>query len=166
MPFPGGRINYWRLVVSLIRCNYGRPCNRICYAGRACVAADGRPTDSERLVVNRCPWLLDFWASRYPDAQFLLFFTRAETALAQALMCGIEPFQFIKDWEVNTRHLIRFQRRYRQRALLLSAEAANENPHTLVEATRIIGLGLNISTGSVRGQCLQPAKRSVFWRGV
>lgn len=105
--------------------------------------------DSERLVVNRCPWLLDFWAARYPDAQFLLFFTRAETALAQALMCGIEPFQFIKDWEVNTRHLIRFQRRYRQRALLLSAESANENPHTLAETTRTIGLALNVATESV-----------------
>jgi hypothetical protein len=114
----------------------------------ASLLTDDHP-DSERLVVNRCPWLLDFWAARYPDAQFLLFFTRAETALAQALMCGIEPFQFIKDWEVNTRHLIRFQRRYRQRALLLSAEAANENPHTLAETTRTIGLALNVATESV-----------------
>ncbi len=103
-------------------------------------------SDSERLVVNRCPWLLDFWVARFPDAQFLLFFTRAETALAQALMCGIDPIRFIKDWEANTRHLIRFQRRYRQRAFLLSAEAANENPHRLVDIARTIGLSLSAST--------------------
>jgi chromosome segregation ATPase len=106
-------------------------------------------SDSERLVVSRCPWLLDFWGARCPDAQFLLFFRRAETAVAQALMCGIEPIRFLKDWEATTRYLIRFQRRYRQRTLLLSAEAAKENPHRLVEATRTIGLTLNLSTESV-----------------
>jgi hypothetical protein len=105
-------------------------------------------SDAERLVVNRCPWLLDFWAASYPDAQFLLFFTRAEAALAQALVCGLEPIQFIKDWEAHTRHLIRFQRRYRQRVLLLSVEAASENPAALVETARIIGLSLNVPTES------------------
>jgi hypothetical protein len=106
------------------------------------------PSAADRLVVNRCPWLLDFWATRYPDAQFLLFFTCAETALAQALMCGIEPLQFVEDWKANTHHLIRFQRRYRQRALLLSAEAANRYPDALVEAARLIGLSLQVAPES------------------
>jgi hypothetical protein len=103
---------------------------------------------ADRLVVNRCPWLLDFWATRYPDMRFLLFFTCAETALAQALVCGIEPRQFVADWKANTHHLIRFQRRYRQRALLLSAEAANQYPDALIGAASLIGLSLQVDTGS------------------
>ena len=103
---------------------------------------------ADRLVVNRCPWLLDFWATRYPDMRFLLFFTCAETALAQALQCGLEPRQFVADWKANTHHLIRFQRRYRQRALLLSAEAANQYPDALIGAASLIGLSLQVATGS------------------
>ena len=103
---------------------------------------------ADRLVVNRCPWLLDFWATRYPDMRFLLFFTCAETAMAQALVCGIEPRQFVADWKANTHHLIRFQRRYRQRALLLSAEAANQYPDALIGAASLIGLSLQVDTGS------------------
>ncbi|MBK8386802.1 MAG: hypothetical protein IPL11_14690 [Candidatus Accumulibacter sp.] len=103
---------------------------------------------ADRLVVNRCPWLLDFWATRYPDMRFLLFFTCAETALAQALVCGIEPRQFVADWKANTHHLIRFQRRYSQRALLLSAEAANQYPDALIGAASLIGLSLQVDTGS------------------
>jgi hypothetical protein len=115
---------------------------------RLALLLSGNQSYSDSLVVNRCPWLLDFWATRYPDARFLLFFTCAETALAQALMCGIEPLQFVEDWKANTHHLIRFQRRYRQRALLLSAEAANQYPDALIQATRHIGLSLQVATES------------------
>jgi hypothetical protein len=105
--------------------------------------------DSRHLVVGKCPWLLDFWATRYPDTQFLLFFTGAETALAAALMRGIDPIRFIDDWKANLQHLMRFQRRYRQNALLLSAEAANLCPEALVEAGRSIGLSLQFPAESV-----------------
>ena len=116
---------------------------------RLALLLSGNQSYTDNLVVNRCPWLLDFWATRYPDTRFLLFFTCAETALAQALMCGIEPVKFVEEWKANTHHLIRFQRRYRQRALLLSAEAANRYPDALIEATRHIGLSMQVATESV-----------------
>ncbi|MER2623426.1 MAG: hypothetical protein ABTS22_05750, partial [Accumulibacter sp.] len=116
---------------------------------RLALLLSGNQSYTDSLVVNRCPWLLDFWATRYPDTRFLLFFTCAETALAQALMCGIEPVKFVEEWKANTHHLIRFQRRYRQRALLLSAEAANRYPDALIEATHHIGFSLQVPTESV-----------------
>lgn len=113
----------------------------------ASLLPDDQPNSERCGSSDRCPWLLDFWATRYPGAKCPLFFTQAETALAQALTRGIEPIQFIKDWEANTRHLIRFHRRHRQRALLLSAEKQPTRSHMRWSRSPEIGLTLNVFDG-------------------
>ncbi|MEF8706336.1 MAG: hypothetical protein V5B07_07870, partial [Candidatus Accumulibacter sp. UW27] len=93
---------------------------------------------------SRNLWLLDFWAATSPDAKFLLFFTSAETAVAHALRCGIEPGDFVSYWKAATRHLMQFQRRHRRRAMLLDAESASRQPEALIDAGRLLGLSLQL----------------------
>ncbi len=95
---------------------------------------------------SRSLWLLDFWAARYPHAKFLLFFTSADTGFASALMSGIEPTEFLDGWKASNRHLIQFLRRHRQRALLLNAELASQHPEAFIDAGRLLGLSLQLST--------------------
>ena len=99
---------------------------------------------------SRSVWLLDFWAMQYPDARFLLFFTGAETALARALMCGVEPSRFLDGWKAANRHLMRFQGRHRRRALLLNADAASRHPDELIAATQLLGLSLQVDAEGER----------------
>ncbi|RRS33632.1 MAG: hypothetical protein NV67_15735 [Gammaproteobacteria bacterium (ex Lamellibrachia satsuma)] len=91
---------------------------------------------------SRSLWLLDFWAETFPQARFLLFYIRAESALAYALQKGINPEQFIEDWHASNQVLIHFQRRNRRRSLLLDAEAAAQQPDALADACQRIGLVL------------------------
>jgi chromosome segregation ATPase len=91
---------------------------------------------------SRSLWLLDFWAATYPDAKFLLFFTSAETAVARALLCGIEPDDFVGYWKAATRHLMQFQRRHRRRAMLLDAEVASRQSEAFIAASQLLGLSL------------------------
>jgi len=100
------------------------------------------PLSSVLLADSRIVWLLDFWATRLPDAQFLLFYTRAETAVAHALLQGVEPLQFLAGWQAANQQLIQFQRRHRRRALLLDAEAASHHPQALIHACQLIGIEL------------------------
>jgi hypothetical protein len=93
---------------------------------------------------SRSLWLLDFWAMQLPDARFLLLFTGAETAVARALMCGIDPVRFLDGWKAANRHLMRFQGRHRRRALLLNAEVASRHPDELIAATQRLGLSLQV----------------------
>ena len=94
------------------------------------------------LAESRSLWLLDFWAAKLPHAQFLLFYTRAESAVAHACVQGIDPHQFLEGWQVANRQLLRFQRCHRQQALLLDAEAAVRHPRELIEACRRFDLPL------------------------
>ncbi|MEO8333116.1 MAG: hypothetical protein ABI479_11850, partial [Gallionella sp.] len=88
--------------------------------------------------------LLDYWARQFPEAQFLLFFTRAESALAHVLQQepGVEPQQFLEHWHASNRQLLNFQRHHRQRTLLLDAEAVSQFPQALESVCRRIGLVL------------------------
>ncbi|HEX6828397.1 MAG TPA: hypothetical protein VF104_05405 [Burkholderiales bacterium] len=103
-------------------------------ADKALMLADGRNL-----------WLLDFWAARFPQARFLLFFERADMALARVLCQGAEAQGFIEGWEAGSRQLLEFQRRHRRRALLLDAEAAVRRPDALVDAARQGGMVLTDS---------------------
>ncbi len=94
------------------------------------------------LAESRSLWLLDFWAAKLPHAQFLLFYTRAESAVAHACVQGIDPHQFLEGWQVANRQLLRFQRCHRRQALLLDAEAAVRHPRELIEACRRFDLPL------------------------
>ena len=94
------------------------------------------------LAESRSLWLLDFWAAKLPHAQFLLFYTRAESAVAHACVQGIDPHQFLEGWQVANRQLLRFQRCHRQQALLLDAETAVRHPRELIEACRRFDLPL------------------------
>ena len=94
------------------------------------------------LAESRSLWLLDFWAAKLPQAQFLLFYTRAESAVAQACVQGIDPNQFLEGWQVANRQMLRFQHFHRRRAVLLDAEAAVRNPHEFIEVCRRFGLPL------------------------
>ncbi len=89
---------------------------------------------------SRTLWLLDFWATTFPQARFLLFYTRAESALAFALQQGKDPEQFIEAWRTNNRQLMHFQRRNRHRSLLFDAEMAIQHPETLAGTCHRIGL--------------------------
>ena len=95
------------------------------------------------LAESRSLWLLDFWAAKLPHAQFLLFYTRAESAVAHAFVQGIDPHQFLEGWQVANRQLLRFQHCHRQRAILLDAEAAVRQPQELIQACRRFDLPLH-----------------------
>ncbi|MBL3599980.1 MAG: hypothetical protein JMN25_08930 [gamma proteobacterium endosymbiont of Lamellibrachia anaximandri] len=91
---------------------------------------------------SRSLWLLDFWATTFPQARFLLFYIRAESALAHALQQGVDPERFMEAWYASNQVLIRFQRRNRRRSLLLDAEATAQQPEALADACQRIGLVL------------------------
>jgi hypothetical protein len=96
---------------------------------------------------SRSLWLLDFWAEQTPKAQFLLFYTRPEAAIAHALLQGIEPQQALQGWQTASRQMLQFQRRHRRSALLLDAEAAGKNLETLIEICRRAGIPLQSPPG-------------------
>ncbi|MCK7579950.1 MAG: hypothetical protein MZV65_32595 [Chromatiales bacterium] len=89
-------------------------------------------------------WLLEQWAEHYPQARFLLFYTDPETALIAALKAGADPADFLDGWRAAVHRLVRFQRRHRQRSLLLDAESARLDPQAMVEAAQRIGLMLRL----------------------
>ncbi|MBL3527808.1 MAG: hypothetical protein JMN27_09570 [gamma proteobacterium endosymbiont of Lamellibrachia anaximandri] len=91
---------------------------------------------------SRSLWLLDFWATTFPQARFLLFYIRAESALAHALRQGVDPERFMEAWHASNQVLIRFQRRNRRRSLLLDAETTAQQPEALADACQRIGLVL------------------------
>ncbi len=97
---------------------------------------------------SRSLWLLDFWAMTFPQAKFLLFYIRAESALAYALQQGVDPEQFMEAWYASNQVLIHFQRRNRRRSLLLDAETAAQQPEALAEACQRIGLALQAANPS------------------
>ncbi|MBA1445492.1 MAG: hypothetical protein M3H12_16345 [Chromatiales bacterium] len=97
---------------------------------------------------SRSLWLLDFWATTFPQAKFLLFYIRAESALAYALQQGVDPEQFMEAWYASNQVLIHFQRRNRRCSLLLDAEMAAQQPEALAEACQRIGLVLQAANPS------------------
>ncbi len=115
-------------------------------------------TDTPMLWADsRSLWLLDFWAETFPQARFLLFYIRAESALAYALQKGVDPEQFIEDWHASNQVLIHFQRRHRRRSLLLDAEAAAQQPEALADACERIGLVLQAANPSPILTAVAPA---------
>jgi len=115
-----------------------------------CVAAlfSKNASSPVHLADSRNLWLLDFWAKQFPQAQFLLFFTRVETALAHALQQEVEPRLFLECWQAANRQLLKFHWRHRQRALLLDVEAVSLHPQALKEICRRIGLVLKPTVNS------------------
>jgi hypothetical protein len=89
---------------------------------------------------SRNLWLLDFWASMWADARFLLFYTREESALAHAVQEGLDPLYFLEGWKAASRQLLSFQRRNRKRVLLLDAEAASRQPDEMIKICRQFGI--------------------------
>ncbi len=106
---------------------------------------------------SRNLWLLDFWATTFPQAKFLLFYIRAESALAYALQKGVDPEQFIEDWHASNQVLIHFQRRNRRRSLLLDAETAAQQPEALADVCQRIGLVLQAANPSPILTAVAPA---------
>ncbi len=86
--------------------------------------------------------LLEQCASQYPNASFLLFYTRAEIGLASAIGEGVDPDEFIEAWSQANQRLMQFQRRYRGRALLFDAEAVASKPSVFAQSCLLIGLEL------------------------
>jgi FtsZ-binding cell division protein ZapB len=91
---------------------------------------------------ERTLWLLDYWAARLPEAQFILFYSSAETALEKACIEGIDAFERIEQWQTVSHQLVTFYRRNRRRTLLLDAEAAIGNPQAMIEAFKRIDINL------------------------
>jgi hypothetical protein len=91
---------------------------------------------------SRSVWLLDFWHEKYPDALFLLFYTRPETAVTHALRQGVDPNVFLHTWQTANRQLMQFQRRHRKNAVLFDAEAAMIQPQAFSGMCRRHGLSL------------------------
>lgn len=94
------------------------------------------------LADSRNLLLLDFWAGQFPDARFLLFYRRAEAALAHALAQDLDAVRFVDAWKSDNRLLLRFQRRHRGRSVLLDADAAVIYPEELIQAARQGGVHL------------------------
>lgn len=91
---------------------------------------------------SRSLWLLDYWAESLPEARFLLFYTSAASAVAHALLQGLEPLAFLEGWKAANRQILAFQRRHRRRALLLDADAACRNPQAMVIACQRLDIRL------------------------
>lgn len=101
-----------------------------------------RASDNLLLADSRSLWLLDFWADRFPDMVFILFFTSPHTALSHALQKGLNPLQFLQTWQQGNSQLIHFQNHHRRQALLLNAELAAQNPQALIEKVQHLDLAL------------------------
>jgi hypothetical protein len=120
------------------------------------------PPSSLLLADSRSVWVLDFWAAMMPQAQFLLFYNTAETALAHALVLGVDPRLFLDGWQAACGQMLRFQRRYRRRALLLDAAAAAAQTSSLVDVCGRLGLMLQTpSSRSVAESALPAIERLV-----
>jgi hypothetical protein len=91
---------------------------------------------------SRCLWLLEFWAEKLPEAKFLLFYNRAESALAHACRKGIEPQEAVNSWLTANRQLLKFQRGHRRQAVLFDMEAAIRQPNKFLDACSPVGLTL------------------------
>lgn len=96
------------------------------------------------LADSRHTWLLQFWATRLPQAQFLLFYTNPSSGLANALQLGIDAAYFLDGWQAINREFLYFLRRHRDRVLLLDADAAINNPEAFITTCNRSGLGLRI----------------------
>lgn len=79
-------------------------------------------------------WLLEFWAQKSAANRFLLFYTRPETAVVQAMQQGVDPIEALQHWQNNTQQLLAFYRRNRRKALLVDVSHALENPEFFVES--------------------------------
>jgi hypothetical protein len=91
---------------------------------------------------SRYQKLLDSWAAKFPEAKFLLFYTRAESALACACHQEIEPRQALKNWQAASRQLLNFQRTHRRQAMLLDIDAAIRQPQAFLDICGRFGLTL------------------------
>jgi len=89
---------------------------------------------------SRGLWLLDFLADNFSEVRFLLFYTRAEKALAHAIQQGLDPESFMEAWRVTNTELIRFQRRHRNCSVLIDAEAAIHYPSAFSNVIQSIGV--------------------------
>ncbi len=78
-------------------------------------------------------WLLEFWAQKSTASRFLLFYTRPEAALVEAMQQGVDPIDALQHWQRNTRQLLAFYRRNRRKALLIDASCALTEPQLFVE---------------------------------
>ncbi|MBN2322087.1 MAG: hypothetical protein JXR49_23630 [Acidobacteria bacterium] len=93
--------------------------------------------------------LLDFWAEKLPQATFLLFYNRAEIAVAHAISKGLDLQHFLNTWEESNYRLLRFQRRYRQRALLFNAHSVIQQPQDIIPVCDRFGLVLQNKAAAV-----------------
>lgn len=100
-----------------------------------------RPPQSPVLLADpRSLWLLDFWAAKLPSASFLLFYAAPSALVAEALPSALDPAHILNAWECAARHLLRFYRRHRQRAVVLNAEAICVQPELLMAACQRLGI--------------------------
>jgi hypothetical protein len=108
------------------------------------------------LADSRSLWLLDFWSAKLPQAKFLLFYSRAEAGLTQACRQGVDPRQFLDDWQSAGHHILKFYRHHRRQTILLDAEASLRQPRALIDICQ--GFGIELQT-LPRNQ-IQPANRA------
>jgi hypothetical protein len=94
------------------------------------------------LADTRCLWTLDILATKIPSSIFLLFYTSAESALANACLQNIEPQLAFESWQIGSRHLLDFQRRHRRQVLLIDAEVAIRQPHSFIDTCQKFGVPL------------------------
>lgn len=91
---------------------------------------------------SRNAGLLDFWAERFPETRFLLFYDDLARATAKAFLSGIDPQSFLACWLATNRHFLAFQRRNRQRTILLRTESAIQAPDKMLELLQQQGVSL------------------------
>jgi uncharacterized coiled-coil protein SlyX len=118
------------------------------------------PSGPILLADARALWLLDFWADEFSQAKFLLFYTPAEIAIAHMLQSRPNSGAYLDAWKACSQALTSFQRRHRQRAILLDADDACRQPASLVGACQRLGLTLQTprQVASPRGE-LPPLER-------
>lgn len=93
---------------------------------------------------SRNAWLLDFWAERFPDSKFLLLYNGLGDATANAFLTGIDPQLFLDCWLATNRQFVAFQRRYRQRTLLLNVESAVQHSRMMISVLQQHGIEMGM----------------------
>lgn len=86
--------------------------------------------------------LLNFWADKFPNATFLLFYTCSEAAAAHVISKSLDLRQFLNIWEKVNYKLLRFKRRYRQRTLLFDSHSVIQNANLMIPICARFGIEL------------------------
>jgi len=86
---------------------------------------------------------IDALIAQNPDANYLLLYNNAATALAYALKAGENRDEFLNRWIETNRKLIQFSREFRSSVILENAQMLIENEKALCKVVELLGYDIS-----------------------